>query len=129
MNESPEEAASSAMRHAVSEIRASGYTSRDAGMLLGISNQRIEPDRAAGCGPRSVAPEPPGSANWDAAVLRDDRPFRTEPARNRSGTNGRDRPAPSATPPPPQAPSFSVNLGTTVREYGISCVPVSRYVA
>ena len=36
-----QEAASSAMRHAVSEIRASGYTSRDAGMLLGVSNQRI----------------------------------------------------------------------------------------
>jgi predicted RNase H-like HicB family nuclease len=36
-----QEAASTAMRHAVSEIRASGYTSRDAGMLLGVSNQRI----------------------------------------------------------------------------------------
>jgi predicted RNase H-like HicB family nuclease len=35
------DAASSAMRHAVSELRASGYTSRDAGLLLGISNQRI----------------------------------------------------------------------------------------
>jgi transcriptional regulator len=29
------------MRHAVSEVRASGYTSRDAGLLLGVSNQRI----------------------------------------------------------------------------------------
>jgi len=29
------------MRHAVGEIRNSGYTSRDAGMLLGVSNQRI----------------------------------------------------------------------------------------
>jgi DNA-binding XRE family transcriptional regulator len=29
------------MRHAVSEVRASGYTSRDAGLLLGLSNQRI----------------------------------------------------------------------------------------
>jgi DNA-directed RNA polymerase specialized sigma subunit len=29
------------MRHAVGEIRSSGYTSRDAGMLLGVSNQRI----------------------------------------------------------------------------------------
>jgi transcriptional regulator len=29
------------MRHSVSEIRASGYTSRDASMLLGLSNQRI----------------------------------------------------------------------------------------
>ena len=36
-----QEAASTAMRHAVSEVRASGYTSRDAGMLLGVSNQRI----------------------------------------------------------------------------------------
>jgi hypothetical protein len=36
-----QDAASSAMRHAVSEIRASGYTSRDAGLLLGVSNQRI----------------------------------------------------------------------------------------
>jgi hypothetical protein len=33
--------ASAAMRHAVREIRASGYTSRDAGALLGVSNQRI----------------------------------------------------------------------------------------
>ncbi len=36
-----QDAASTAMRHAVSEVRASGYTSRDAGMLLGVSNQRI----------------------------------------------------------------------------------------
>jgi DNA-directed RNA polymerase specialized sigma subunit len=36
-----QDAASSAMRHAVSEVRASGYTSRDAGLLLGVSNQRI----------------------------------------------------------------------------------------
>jgi predicted RNase H-like HicB family nuclease len=33
--------ASAAVRHAVREIRSSGYTSRDAGMLLGVSNQRI----------------------------------------------------------------------------------------
>jgi predicted RNase H-like HicB family nuclease len=33
--------ASAAMRQAVGEIRSSGYTSRDAGMLLGVSNQRI----------------------------------------------------------------------------------------
>jgi predicted RNase H-like HicB family nuclease len=33
--------ASMAMRHAVGEIRSSGYTSRDAGTLLGVSNQRI----------------------------------------------------------------------------------------
>ena len=36
-----QDAASMAMRHAVSEVRASGYTSRDAGLLLGVSNQRI----------------------------------------------------------------------------------------
>jgi len=36
-----QDAASSTMRHAVSEVRASGYTSRDAGLLLGVSNQRI----------------------------------------------------------------------------------------
>lgn len=33
--------ASSTTRHAVGEIRRSGYTSRDAGALLGLSNQRI----------------------------------------------------------------------------------------
>ena len=33
--------AAAAMGHAVLKIRASGYTSRDAGMLLGVSNQRI----------------------------------------------------------------------------------------
>ena len=33
--------ASTTMRHAVGEIRSSGYTSRDAGVLLGLSNQRI----------------------------------------------------------------------------------------
>ena len=32
-----QEAASTAVRHAVSEVRASGYTSRDAGMLLRVS--------------------------------------------------------------------------------------------
>jgi predicted RNase H-like HicB family nuclease len=36
-----QDTASTAMRHAVSEIRSSGYTSRDAGMLLRVSNQRI----------------------------------------------------------------------------------------
>jgi predicted RNase H-like HicB family nuclease len=33
--------ASAAVRHAVREIRDSGYTSRDTGMLLGVTNQRI----------------------------------------------------------------------------------------
>ena len=36
-----QDAASTAMRRAVSEVRASGYTSRDAGLLLRVSNQRI----------------------------------------------------------------------------------------
>jgi predicted RNase H-like HicB family nuclease len=35
------EASSDAMQHAVRDIRDSGYTARDAGMLLGVSNQRI----------------------------------------------------------------------------------------
>ena len=39
--EEAQQASSTAMRHAVSEIRSSGYTARDAGMLLGVSNQRI----------------------------------------------------------------------------------------
>ena len=44
-----QDAASTAMRHAVSEVRASGYTSRDAGLLLGVSNQRISQiERQAG---------------------------------------------------------------------------------
>jgi hypothetical protein len=51
-----QDAASKAMRHAVSEIRASGYSSRDAGMLLGVSNQRISQiERQAG------RPEKPSS--------------------------------------------------------------------
>jgi hypothetical protein len=33
--------ASAAVRRAVREIRRAGYTARDAGMLLGLSNQRI----------------------------------------------------------------------------------------
>jgi hypothetical protein len=33
--------ASAAVRRAVHEIRAAGYTARDAGMLLRLSNQRI----------------------------------------------------------------------------------------
>jgi predicted RNase H-like HicB family nuclease len=36
-----QDAASTAVRHAVSVVRASGYSSRDAGFLLGLSNQRI----------------------------------------------------------------------------------------
>lgn len=34
-------ASSAAMRHAVRELRTSGHTARDAGLLLGVSNQRI----------------------------------------------------------------------------------------
>ena len=40
-SERAQDQASAAMRHAVGEIRSLGYTSRDAGMLLGVSNQRI----------------------------------------------------------------------------------------
>jgi predicted RNase H-like HicB family nuclease len=36
-----QEASSAAMRRAVRQVRSSGYTARDAGMLLGVSNQRI----------------------------------------------------------------------------------------
>jgi predicted RNase H-like HicB family nuclease len=36
-----QEASSAAMRRAVRELRSSGYTARDAGILLGVSNQRI----------------------------------------------------------------------------------------
>ena len=40
-SEHAQDQASTAMRHAVGEIRSLGYTARDAGMLLGVSNQRI----------------------------------------------------------------------------------------
>ena len=39
--EAAQSKASAAVRHAVREIRNSGYTARDTGMLLGVSNQRI----------------------------------------------------------------------------------------
>ena len=39
--EEAQAASSAAMRHAVREVRTSGYTARDAGLLLGVSNQRI----------------------------------------------------------------------------------------
>lgn len=39
--EEAQDASSAAMRHAVREVRSAGYTARDAGMLLGVSNQRI----------------------------------------------------------------------------------------
>jgi predicted RNase H-like HicB family nuclease len=39
--EEAQDASSTAMHHAVRELRDSGYTARDAGMLLGVSNQRI----------------------------------------------------------------------------------------
>jgi predicted RNase H-like HicB family nuclease len=39
--EKAQQQASAAVRRAVREIRAAGYTARDAGMLLGLSNQRI----------------------------------------------------------------------------------------
>ena len=39
--EHAQELAAAAVRRAVGEIRAAGYSARDAGMLLGLSNQRI----------------------------------------------------------------------------------------
>ncbi len=39
--EEAQAASSAAMRHAVRQLRTSGYTARDAGLLLGVSNQRI----------------------------------------------------------------------------------------
>ncbi|HEX7491398.1 MAG TPA: hypothetical protein VF337_06820 [Candidatus Limnocylindrales bacterium] len=39
--EKAQDQASAAVRRAVREIRAAGFTARDAGMLLGLSNQRI----------------------------------------------------------------------------------------
>ena len=49
--------AMSAMRDAVRQIRSAGYTSRDAGMLLGVSNQRISQIE------RAIAHDsPPGDA-------------------------------------------------------------------
>ena len=47
--EAAQEASSAAMRRAVRELRSSGYTARDAGILLGLSNQRISQiDRSGG---------------------------------------------------------------------------------
>ncbi len=40
-SERAQEHASASMRRAVQEIRSAGYSARDAGMLLGLSNQRI----------------------------------------------------------------------------------------
>jgi predicted RNase H-like HicB family nuclease len=49
--EQAQDRASAAMRHAVGEIRSAGYTARDAGMLLGVSNQRISQiERQGGSG-------------------------------------------------------------------------------
>ena len=39
--ERAQEHASASLRRAVQEIRSAGYTARDTGMLLGLSNQRI----------------------------------------------------------------------------------------
>ena len=39
--EEAQQASTIAMRHAVRKLRDSGYTARDAGILLGVSNQRI----------------------------------------------------------------------------------------
>lgn len=54
--EQAQEVSSTAMRHAVSEIRSSGYTARDAGMLLGVSNQRISQIERSGGRKRTPTP-------------------------------------------------------------------------
>jgi predicted RNase H-like HicB family nuclease len=54
--EEAQEASSTAMRHAVREVRSSGYTARDAGMLLGISNQRISQIERSGGRKRTPTP-------------------------------------------------------------------------
>jgi predicted RNase H-like HicB family nuclease len=54
--EEAQDASSAAMRHAVSEIRNSGYTARDAGMLLGVSNQRISQIERSGGRKRTPTP-------------------------------------------------------------------------
>lgn len=51
--EEAQEASSTAMRHAVSEVRSAGYSARDAGMLLGVSNQRISQIERSGGEKRS----------------------------------------------------------------------------
>ena len=53
-----QEASLTAMRHAVSEIRGSGYTARDAGMLLGVSNQRISQIERSGGKKQTRTPGP-----------------------------------------------------------------------
>ncbi|MGZ6267706.1 MAG: type II toxin-antitoxin system HicB family antitoxin [Candidatus Limnocylindrales bacterium] len=50
--EEAQEASSTAMRRAVRELRSSGYTARDTGVLLGVSNQRISQiERSGGSEP------------------------------------------------------------------------------
>jgi hypothetical protein len=49
--------ASQAMRDAVREIRGAGYTARDAGMLLGVSNQRISQIEGQARGRQSPGPD------------------------------------------------------------------------
>ena len=54
--EDAQEASSAAMRRAVRELRSSGYTARDAGMLLGVSNQRISQIERSGGRKRTATP-------------------------------------------------------------------------
>jgi predicted RNase H-like HicB family nuclease len=54
--EQAQEASSAGMRRAVRELRSSGYTARDAGMLLGVSNQRISQIERSGGKKRTPTP-------------------------------------------------------------------------
>jgi predicted RNase H-like HicB family nuclease len=54
--EEAQEASSAAMHRAVRELRSSGYTARDAGILLGVSNQRISQIERSGGGKPTPTP-------------------------------------------------------------------------
>ena len=58
------------MRHAVREVRSAGYTARDAGMLLGVSNQRISQIERSGGEKRSSNRIVPSERPGKVAVAR-----------------------------------------------------------
>jgi predicted RNase H-like HicB family nuclease len=60
--EAAQEASSTAMRRAVRGLRGSGYTARDAGILLGVSNQRISQLERSG-GVKAARSHSPRSAD------------------------------------------------------------------
>jgi hypothetical protein len=53
--ERAQERASASLRRAVKDIRSAGYTARDAGMLLGLSNQRISQIEREGPNPERAS--------------------------------------------------------------------------